>query len=331
MLGSLKEQPKGLPIFNHPFSTELNMELVITILGFGNIGKFISTMLLTKREHRFHINIVDTDKDVIGAIMDLEHGAELYANHQISFNSDELFNQSDFIFHCAGASVPKGKSRLVTCQASIEITEAIFHGFQPAKEPFIIVVANPVEIITYVTQKVTGLPKQNVVGTGTFLDSIRLNHLIKKRYQEVSTVDAILLGEHGASAFLSEQLSTVNDLPFSKVFESATIAQLMVTVKAAAYEIKKTQKATIYGVGCCAVNIFEALISQQERYLPVSTYLPEGFREFTGNNNVFISLPCKVNNKGVFPNEDYQPDQEEWGYIEKSHEVITSFLPPYYS
>jgi malate/lactate dehydrogenase len=109
------------------------MDLVINIVGFGNIGKLICALLLTKQEHRFSINIVDINPNVTGAILDLQQGSQLFSNHKITHNSKEHFTNADFIFHCAGASVPKGDSRLSTCLKSIEITEAIFRDFKPNK------------------------------------------------------------------------------------------------------------------------------------------------------------------------------------------------------
>lgn len=303
------------------------MEFVISIIGFGNIGKTIGALLLPYKDFNFHINIIDNDLKVIGAILDLKHGAQIHDNHQIFHNNEELLNTSDIIFHCAGASVPKGKSRLFTSQASVQITEAIFKNFTPEKEPFIIVVANPVEIISFITQKITGLPKQNIIGTGTFLDSIRMNYVVKQSNVDVTAVDAILLGEHGTTAFLSEQLSTINSLPFNSIFDKDTIEELMTVAKGAAQEIKKTQDATIFGVSYCALQIFESLISQNSQKLPVSTFIPEHLQTILGASDVYLSLYSDVGCKGAFPSENYHPNTYEIESLKKSIEVIRQNTP----
>lgn len=307
------------------------MELIVTIIGFGNVGKIIGALLLPYKDYRFTINIIDTDPNVFGAILDLEHGKQLYENHRVSHNSKELLNTSDFIFHCAGGSVPLGGNRLAVCQSSIEITEAIFKNFKPTKKPFIIVVANPVEIITFMTQKITGLPKENVIGTGTFLDSIRMNYVVKKTDLGITSVDAILLGEHGTTAFLSEQLSTVNGLPFNSLFNNDTLEELMMQVKTSAQEIKKTQKATIYGVSYCAMQIFESLLSEHVKKIPVSTFIPFNMSQIIGATDISISLLCEISSKGAHPIASYHPNSYEAKCLEKSISQMKACIPKRYT
>ena len=306
------------------------MDIVISIVGFGNIGKLICALLLPYRGYNFTINIVDIDSSVEGAITDLQHGNQLHRNHSISYNSDFLFNNSDFIFHCAGASVPKGKSRLYTCQQSIEMTEAIFKNFKPVKTPFIIVVANPVEIISAITYKMTGLPHSHIIGTGTFLDSIRMNHIIRKRSKEGDSIDAVLLGEHGTSAFLSEQLSTVNGKSFSDYFGYDCISECMISVKNAAEEIKATQGATIYGVSYCAIHIFELLLSEKGEDRPVSVLIPDHLKQELGESDVFLSLYARINQTGANPVTEYQPNEAELSFLQESVNLILPFIPKQY-
>ena len=269
-------------------------EKVISIVGFGNIGKLICALLLPYRDHQFRINIVDVDESVEGALIDFKHGNELYPNHSIVYNDEVAFNASDYIFHCAGASVPKGKSRLYTCQQSIEITEAVFQGFNPVKVPFIIVVANPVDIISTITHKLTGLPVSHVIGTGTFLDSIRMNQIVKEQNNDLSSIDTVLLGEHGASVFLSHQLSTVNGKQFSEVFKEETISSYLARMKSAAAEIKRTQDATIYGVSYCAISIFESLLLDNAQNQPVCTAIPNYLNKELGGSSMFVSLYSRI-------------------------------------
>ncbi len=303
------------------------MDLIISIIGFGNVGKTIGGLLLPMEEQSIHLNIIDTDLGVEGAILDLQHGAELYPKHQISHNNQELLNESDFVFHCAGASVPKGMSRLVTSRASIDITKAIFKEFKPTKEPFVIVVANPVEIIAYITQKETGLPKQNIIGTGTYLDSIRMNYVVKEHADNISSINAILLGEHGSSAFLSEQLSTLNGQPFNSMFDQGTLDSLMTQVKASAGKIKETQEATIFGVSYCAIRIFEALLSDEPKQIPVSTFIPDHLTAKLDESDIYLSLPSEVSDKGAIPTENYQPNSNEQERLKECIKVIRSYIP----
>jgi len=306
-------------------------ELTISIVGFGKIGKLICALLLSKSDYAFSINILDVDESVIGAIKDLKHGNQLFPNHAIVFNDRTLFQKSDFIFQCAGASVPKGKSRLDICQESIEISEAIFADFKPNKAPFIIVVANPVEVISSVIQQLTGLPKSHVLGTGTFLDSLRMNEIIASKHQEWKNINTVLLGEHGSSAFLSEELSTIDGAPVSNYFSETTLNEYMDLVKKSAEEIKSTQGATMYGVSFCALRIFELLLSEKGGVLPVSTAIPEQIKSQLGEANVYLSFYSTIDKNGVRPVESYRPKKEELALLKTSYELIVRCFPDEYA
>lgn len=306
------------------------MTLTISILGFGNIGKCLCSLLLPYKEHVFNINIIDTDDKVKGAILDFEHGSQFHSNHTITYNNTILFNNSDFIFHCAGASVPKGESRFKITQKSIEITESIFKNFNPSKTPFIIIVANPVEVISTVTYKLTGLPKNHIIGTGTLLDSIRMDHLINKTISPQPKTRSIILGEHGKTAFLSNQLSIINGISFNKYFDKKKIKEYMNLVKNAANKIKNTQEATIYGVSYCAIHIFELLTSQKTQNIPASILIPENLKKNIGNHDVFISMYCSINKFGIKPSQAYKPNTKELTYLKTSIETIIPFIPKKY-
>lgn len=306
------------------------MDMVISIVGFGNIGKFICGLLLPYKAYNFTINIVDVDPDVEGAIFDFRHGNQLYPNQLITFNNDLNFNNSDFIFHCAGASVPKGESRLSACSQSVTITEAIFEDFKPTKTPFVIVVANPVDVISTISYKITGLPRTHVIGSGTFLDSIRMNYIIKEKNEGLADVDAIVLGEHGDSAFLSQQLSTVNGEKLNSKFDDSTLEEYTDLMRNAATEIKTTQKATIYGVCYCAIRIFEMLLSDEGEKRAVSVLLPDYLRKELGDNDLFVSTYAKINRNGAVPVEEYQPDEAEMAQLKASIDVILPCIPNKY-
>ena len=302
----------------------------ISIIGFGNIGKFICGILLRNKKHHFNINVIDTDWQVHGALLDFEHGLEIFHNHDMSFNDEKALDDADFIFHCAGASVPRGKSRLVTCHMSIEITEAIFQNFKPKKEPFIFVVANPVEIISFITHRITGIPKEKIIGTGTYLDSLRMDHAIRKTNRGISDIRSILLGEHGTSVFLSEQLSTVNGEPIRNLFSEDTIEELMNSVKAAAEEIKQTQEATIYGVSYCAVHLFETILNDEKIEVPVSTCIPEHIKKELNTGNMFLSLHSNISSFGASSYVSYIPNEKEIQCLQKSVDLIAPLIPRKY-
>lgn len=301
------------------------MEKIITIIGFGNVGRFIATLLLPYTQCRFTINVMDPDEGIKGAILDIDQGMAFFPNHCLVHNRRDLMLQSDFIFHCAGAAVPKGQSRLATSRESVEMTKKIFKEYVPKQAPFIIVVANPVEVITTVTQKVTGLAPERIIGTGTALDSIRMNRFIQQEYPEFRDVDMKLLGEHGSSVFMSHQLSRIQGEPVNTVLDTHAIAKLMARVKQAAYEIKQTQEATIYGVSYCAIQIFKAILLDETITLPVSTFPADHLKTLLVQYPIALSLNAQVNGHGARPDLSYFPDEKETTLLKSAADVILKY------
>ena len=154
----------------------------ITIVGFGNIGRCILQQLLYEREHIFNINIIDPGPSLSGSFLDLSHSNALINRHQLSWNSRSYFEISDIIFHCAGPAVPKNSTRLSITKESKEITTSIFKNFRSKVNPFIIVISNPVDVISHLTFQLTGLDPQKIIGTGTLLDTIRMKYNLRQTF-----------------------------------------------------------------------------------------------------------------------------------------------------
>lgn len=306
------------------------MNLTITILGFGNIGKQICTSLLAMEDHAFVINVIEVSTQVEGAYIDFEHARELFPAHQIVLNNERAFNESDFVFHCAGASIPAGKSRLEVTNESICITEEIFKEFKPKKDCKIIVISNPVEIISHVTQKITGLPATNIVGTGTYLDSIRMDHYVRKNFPSIVNPNLVLLGEHGTTVFMSQQLSRINETNVEQVLRAEQIESLLDLTKGAAKKIKETQTATIYAVSFCAIHIFKALLKEEKSYIPSSIEMPDFLCELLESEKIFLSLYSAINNQGVRYHKEYQPGEEELFLLKESYRNIVKYIPGKY-
>jgi len=306
------------------------MEITISIIGFGNIGKAICALLLPMSDHSFTINILDTNEDVKGAILDFQHGNQLFIRHKIVFNSSELLNSSGYIFHCAGASVPKGQSRLYTCNESILITEAVLTNFKPRDTPIFIIVSNPVEVIATITQKLTGLPTNSILGTGTLLDSMRMNYYTSNQFPALKAIDTILIGEHGSTAFFSKLLSKIDGKPADHYLNDNQLKSLMTEVIQSAATIKATQKATIYGVSYCAIRIFESILSEKECYLPVSTNIPEWLAKDLKTDSVYLSLYSKINKNGAVADFNYKPNTEEMQSLIKSVDSLLPCIPKRY-
>ena len=272
---------------------------------------------------------MDPDESVLGAILDFLHGLELFPEHQLHFNDEELFNSSDIIFHCAGASVPKGQSRLISCSESIAIAEAVYSDYKAKESAMIVVVANPVEIIASVSRKLSELPYSQVLGIGTYLDSIRMDYLIRNSMPDLQNINAVVIGEHGSTAFLSNSLSSIDGQPIESILNNRQIADLEAQMKVAKDEIKATQSATIYGVGYCAMQIFYALMGDLELKVAASTAIPDFLRKDLGEADIYLSLYSRINEHGVQPIEHHY-SKNEIRSLKKSRDLIISCIPDYY-
>jgi len=301
----------------------------ISIIGFGNIGRFICAQLLPYANFSLKLNLIDHDENVKGAILDFKHGLELFVQHEIHFNDPELLNDSDLIFHCAGAAVPKGKSRITTCAESIAITESVYQNYKAKDSAFIIMVANPVEIIATVAHRITGLAPHQIVGVGTYLDTIRMNYLIHQLDQKFKEIDSVVLGEHGNTAFLSTSLSSVNGQKIEELIDEDQLHLVEKKMKSAADEIKATQSATIYGVGYCAMQLFYALMGGKELKVASSVAIPNFLKDELGKGDAFLSLYSTINQQGIQPIEhDYSATEIK--KLKQSMNLIISGIPERY-
>jgi L-lactate dehydrogenase len=172
-----------------------------------------------------------------------------------------------------------------------------------APNAIFLLVTNPVDVITYITQKIGGLPATRVIGSGTVLDSSRFRYLIARRLKvAVQNVHAYIAGEHGDSEIPLWSSATVANIPLHQwavqghgklsVMDRTEIFQ---NVKNSAHTIIQGKRATNYAIGLATAKILEALLKNENRVLPISSLL----NDYHGIGEVCLSVPCIVNAKGV--------------------------------
>lgn len=306
------------------------MKITVTFIGFGNLGRTLSTLLMAHESIAFHFNIMEVSKKLSGTLLDFQHALTLYPQHTWSFNDQEAMNNSDFIFHSAGAIVAPGNTRRDASETSIRITESALLSYNPQKQAFFIVLANPVDIISYVSYKLTKLPASHVIGTGTFLDTLRMNLALKAYLPELRKIESVLLGEHGSSVFMSHQLSKAGDKHIHKLLKEEELDNCLEEVKHAANLIKQTQGATIYGVSHIAYQLFLALLKDEVSLLPLSTMLPESYLQDNTLHPIYLSTLCEVSKNGVFPSSNYHPDPIELAKFHYTVQELSAYIPAKY-
>jgi L-lactate dehydrogenase len=172
-----------------------------------------------------------------------------------------------------------------------------------APDAILLLVTNPVDVITYVTMKISGLPRERVFGSGTVLDSSRFRFLIARRLRvAVQNVHAYIAGEHGDSEIPLWSSASVGSVPLHEwavqghgKLSVRDRTEIFQNVKTAAYQIIQGKGATNYAIGLATARILEAVLHDESRILPVSSLL----NDYRGISDVCLSLPCIVNRRGV--------------------------------
>lgn len=300
----------------------------VTLIGFGNVGSSLALLLLAN-PHALRLNVMEPDNQAEGAFLDLAHGLPLYLEKELHINNEELFCAADFIFFTAGTPNVAGSSRLSTTQQNSELAREIFEHRTFKPSTYIIIITNPVDLVTHAVYQFSGLPSNQVLGTGTFLDSVRLGHYLSSVSNYPATdFDALVLGEHGSSQVPIYSNTTLNgkailDQPEFSEEDLHNAAEL---TKNAASEIRKTQTGTRYGVAKCAEVLFEYLLNTEERLLPLSILTNEHYRNLLQlERDICISLPVTLKNGKAEIYTELQLSEKELEAFRKSASILASY------
>ncbi len=277
----------------------------IAIIGCGNVGSTFAFALSANGLAR-EIVLIDQNRDKAkGESMDLNHGASFIKPVEISYSGYEGCKDADIVVITAGAKQKPGQTRIELVKQNVEIFKNIIPSIiKYTKDSILLVVSNPVDVLTYITLKISGFPKSRVIGSGTVLDTSRLRFLIGKHCDvDPRNVHAYIIGEHGdtelavwshaniAGMVLKEYCPLCN----SKCNYHNELDGIFNQVKGAAYEIINTKGATSYAIALALVRIVEAIIRSENSILPVSVLI-EGYY---GIEEVCLSIPSVVNKNGI--------------------------------
>lgn len=263
----------------------------IAILGLGEVGKTLAMQLLAERQLRYHLVVMDPDANVIGTFLDLAHAATL-RGHRISWNNTSALRQAEVVFHTAGAKVPPGSDRREVLAESLRITRDLFSPRLFQNDPWIIVLANPVDLVAQACHSFLENAAYKVMGTGTLLDAVRWKYYLAQHFQiPASKVDAWVLGEHGRTMVPAYSLSTIDGKP---LVESESIKPAFSQTLEAAATIKATAGATRFGVVQCALEILHGLQNPEGQRTLASVQLTAPYAHRLGCEPLFLSLPVRM-------------------------------------
>ncbi len=284
---------------------QTNTHSKVAIIGTGMVGMSFAYSLLNQGPIK-ELVLIDINKErAEGEAMDLNHGLSFAPRKMIIYAGDySNCKDADIVVITAGVSQKEGETRidLLNRNAAImknvvgQVMKSGFHGI-------ILVASNPVDVLTYVAWKASGLPPSKVIGSGTSLDTARLRFEIAQKVNiSVKNIHAYIMGEHGDSEFVCWSKAYIGAKPLVDVIESMTeidfmdLEEIHQSVKNAAYEIIKRKKATYYGIGMTLVSIIKAILNDENRIIPISVY---NGGTYDTVKDLYIGLPAVLNADGV--------------------------------
>ena len=290
----------------------------VVIIGCGNVGMSYAYALLNQRTYVNKLMLIDLNEEKVeGEVMDLNHCLP-YAPSKISINKGtyEDCNGAKIVVIAAGANQKPGETRMDLIHKNASIFKSIIDNVMASGFNGIFLVAtNPLDVMTYLTYKYSGLPANQVIGTGTSLDTARLQLMIgKKLCISPKNIQAYVIGEHGDSEFIPWSNANISLQNIKEFFTQEELDDFENDVRNAAYEIINKKGATYYGIGMAMVRITNAILGNENMIIPLSIY--------DDDNDVYVGMPAILNKDGVERRIRLKLTQEECDKLQHSIDVI---------
>lgn len=300
----------------------------IVLVGTGFVGMSMAYSMLNRGGIE-ELILIDIDKEkTIGEEMDLSHGLPFAPQKMVIKAGDySECKDAEIVVITAGVAQKQGgQTRLELAEVNTKIVKDITKNIMASGFNGVIIVAsNPVDLMAYVVYKVSGLPKNKVIGSGTVLDTARLRYMIAD-YLKVSSknVHAYIMGEHGDSSFVPWKhvyvgCKSIIDIMKDGNHPMEDLDKIHKNVVNAAYEIIERKKATYYGIGMSLNRLVRAILDNENSVLTVSTYLENGKY---GQDDVYIGVPAIINENGVRELLELELNKEEQEKLDNSCKII---------
>ncbi len=285
------------------------------VIGCGFVGASIAFALMQSGLFSEIVLIDSNYEKAEGEAMDLSHGVS-FAN-PVKIYAGDYSDISDcyLVIITAGANQKPDETRIDLVNKNVKILKSIVPQITAVnKDCILLVVSNPVDILTYVTLKISGFPQNRVIGSGTVLDTSRLKHLVGSHLGVDSrSVHAFIIGEHGDSelaVWSSANVSGISLDDFCNICGKCggkTLRSIFDDVRDSAYEVIKRKGATYYAIAMAVKRISKAIVRDEHSVLPISCFVNDHY----GVNDVYIGVPAIVGSNGVEKVLDISLDEEE--------------------
>lgn len=297
------------------------------MIGCGFVGS-ASVFALMQSGLFSEIALIDANPEKAeGEAMDISHGIPFARQMKIYAGDYDDVKDAGIVIVTAGANQQPGETRLDLVNKNVEIFKKIIpeianRGF----EGILLIVANPVDILTKVAIKLSGFPENRVIGSGTVLDTARLKYRLSEHLGvDSKSIHAFIVGEHGDSEIAVFSSANVSGIPLSQFCElrghfehRASEQEIAEKVKNSAYDIIQRKRATYFGVAMAVKRICEVIVRNEKAILPVSTSMHGEY----GIEDVVLSMPCVVGSDGIEVQVPVVLSEEEKSKLQESAKIL---------
>lgn len=298
------------------------MKNKVTILGAGMVGSTLAYSLVTQ-DIAEEIAIIDINKKLAKAqVMDLRHAVPFTKKTNVKVGSYEDCRDSGVVVITCGAAQKPGETRLDLIEKNTNIIRDIMPKiFKANPNIVVLMVTNPVDVLTYIAIKMFPKKKHQIMGSGTTLDSARFRYLLSERLSiNAKSIHAYIMGEHGDSEFPVWSTALVGNSKLTKYknFNKKEQEKIFEQTRNAAYAIIAGKQSTYYGIGSAASYIIRSILHDKRIVLPVSHLIENIY----GVKNVCLSTPAIVGSKGIMGTLPLDLSKEEQKLFKKSASVL---------
>ena len=297
------------------------------MIGCGFVGS-ASVFALMQSGLFSEIAVIDANPEKAeGEAMDISHGIPFARQMKIYAGDYDDVKDAGIVIVTAGANQQPGETRLDLVNKNVGIFKKIIpeianRGF----EGILLIVANPVDILTKVAIKLSGFPENRVIGSGTVLDTARLKYRLSEHLGvDSKSIHAFIVGEHGDSEIAVFSSANVSGIPLSQFCElrghfehRASEQEIAEKVKNSAYDIIQRKRATYFGVAMAVKRICEVIVRNEKAILQVSTSMHGEY----GIEDVVLSMPCVVGSDGIEVQVPVVLSEEEKGKLQESAKIL---------
>ncbi len=301
------------------------------VIGCGFVGSATAFTLMQSRLFSEMVLLDANEEKADGEAKDIAHGVPFAGQMKIYAGNYDDVADAAIIIVTAGANQKPDETRLDLVHKNVAIYKSIIPEIASRDyQGILLVVSNPVDILTYTAIKLSGLPENRVIGSGTVLDTARLKYALGEHLSVDSrSVHSFIIGEHGDSEIAAWSSTNVSGIPLNDFCEmrghfnhEASMEEIANRVKNSAYEIIAKKHATYYGIAMSVKRICECIMRDEKSILPISTIMHGEY----GIENIALSMPAIVGANGVETHVPISLNEEEAQKLKESADALKKVI-----